>query len=147
VSLQNRGAGFVLERGHPNCVAPGKRPYHTIIPGFVTKNGAPVMSFGLMGGMMQPQGHTQLMVRMIDYGQSPQTAIDGPRFRITTGLDVNVEPTFPAATLAELARRGHRIVDLPESYMDFGCAQIALKADGGYVTASDPRRDSLAVGF
>jgi gamma-glutamyltranspeptidase/glutathione hydrolase len=147
ISLQNRGHGFVLKPGHPNQVAPRKRPYHTIIPAFVTKNGAPVMSFGLMGGTMQPQGHTQLMVRMIDYGQSPQTAIDGPRFRIMTGLDVNLETAFPPATVSELARRGHKLVELPEGYMDFGCAQIALRVDGGYVTASDPRRDSLAVGF
>jgi gamma-glutamyltranspeptidase/glutathione hydrolase len=147
ISLQNRGAGFVLAEGHPNRVAPRKRPYHTIIPGFVTKGGRPVMSFGLMGGTMQPQGHTQLMVRMADYGQHPQAAIDGPRFRIMTGLDVNVEPSFPRATLDELARRGHRLVELPEGYMDFGCSQIALKVDGGYVCASDARRDSLAVGF
>ncbi len=147
ISLQNRGYGFVLTPGHPNRVAPRKRPYHTIIPAFVTKNGVPVMSFGLMGGTMQPQGHTQLMVRMIDYGQSPQTAIDGPRFRVTTGLDVNLESAFPPATASELARRGHRIVDLPAGYMDFGNAQIALRVDGGYVAASDPRRDSLAVGF
>jgi len=146
ISLQNRGAGFVLQPGHPNCVAPRKRPYHTIIPGFVTKGGEPVMSFGLMGGTMQPQGHTQLMVRMIDYGQSPQTAIDGPRFRAVSGLDINIEQ-FPAATIAELERRGHRIQQIGEAYMDFGCAQIALKVDGGYVCASDPRRDSLAVGF
>jgi gamma-glutamyltranspeptidase/glutathione hydrolase len=147
ISLQNRGSGFVLQAGHPNCVAPKKRPYHTIIPGFVTKDGVPVMTLGLMGGTMQPQGHTQLMVRMADYGQNPQAAIDGPRFRIMTGLDVNVEPEFPSATVAELAARGHNLVELPPGYMDFGCAQIALRVDGGYVTASDPRRDSLAVGF
>jgi gamma-glutamyltranspeptidase/glutathione hydrolase len=147
VSLQNRGAGFVLDAGHPNRVAPRKRPYHTIIPGFVTRDGAPVMSFGLMGGTMQPQGHTQLMVRMADYGQNPQTAIDGPRFRVTAGLEVNVEPGYPQATLDGLAQRGHRLVRLPEGYMDFGCAQVALKIDGGYVCASDARRDSLAVGF
>jgi gamma-glutamyltranspeptidase/glutathione hydrolase len=147
ISLQNRGAGFVLQPGHPNCVAPRKRPYHTIIPAFVTKNGAPVMTLGLMGGTMQPQGHTQLMVRMVDYGQSPQTAIDGPRFRSVSGLDINVEREFPAATLAELERRGHRILQVGEAYMDFGCAQIAFKIDGGYTAASDPRRDSIAVGF
>jgi gamma-glutamyltranspeptidase/glutathione hydrolase len=105
------------------------------------------MTLGLMGGSMQPQGHTQLMVRMADYGQSPQTAIDGPRFRSVSGLDINVEGEFPAATLAELERRGHRILQIGEAYMDFGCAQIAYKVGGGYVAASDPRRDSLAVGF
>jgi gamma-glutamyltranspeptidase/glutathione hydrolase len=147
ISLQNRGSGFVLDAGHPNRVGPRKRPYHTIIPGFVTRNGAPVMSFGLMGGTMQAQGHTQLMVRLADYGQHPQSAIDGPRFRVINGLEVNIEREFPAATLEALARRGHSLVKLPEGYMDFGCSQIALKIDGGYVCASDARRDSLAVGF
>src|SRR5260221_2656225 len=75
ISLQNRGSGFVLAPGHPNQGAPGKRPFHTIIPGFVTRNGAPVMSFGLMGGSMQPQGHTQMMVRMAEHGQGPPGAI------------------------------------------------------------------------
>ena len=147
VSLQNRGAGFVLAAGHPNQVAPRKRPFQTIIPGFVTRNDVPLMSFGLMGGSMQPQGHTQLMVRMADYGQGPQGAIDGPRFRIVQGMDVNFEPEFPKATLAELAARGHRVVELPAGYMDFGCAQIAHRLDDGYLAASDARRDSLAVGF
>jgi gamma-glutamyltranspeptidase / glutathione hydrolase len=147
VSLQNRGAGFVLTPGHPNQVAPGKRPFQTIIPGFITKDGAPLMSFGLMGGSMQPQGHTQLVVRMADYGQGPQGAIDGPRFRIVQGMDVNFEPEFSKATLAELAARGHRVVELPAGYMDFGCAQIAHRLAGGYLAASDARRDSLAVGF
>ena len=146
ISLQNRGAGFNLQPGHPNCVAPRKRPYHTIIPGFVTRDGAAVMSFGLMGGTMQPQGHTQLVVRMADYGQNPQSAIDAPRFRVMSGLDVNLE-RYPEATLRALAQRGHRLVELAEGYMDFGCAQIALRVEGGYVAASDPRRDSLAVGF
>jgi gamma-glutamyltranspeptidase/glutathione hydrolase len=147
ISLQNRGASFVLQPGHPNCVGPRKRPYHTIIPGFVTRQGEPVMSFGLMGGTMQPQGHAQLLVRMIDYAQSPQSAIDAPRFRVMSGLDVNLEAEFPEPTQSELARRGHRIVKLAEGYMDYGCAQIALRIDGGYVAASDARRDSLAAGF
>jgi gamma-glutamyltranspeptidase/glutathione hydrolase len=147
ISLQNRGASFVLQPGHPNRVGPRKRPYHTIIPGFVTRQGEPVMSFGLMGGTMQPQGHAQLLVRMIDYAQSPQSAIDAPRFRVMSGLDVNLESEFPEATQRELARRGHRIVKLSEGYMDYGCAQIALRIDGGYVAASDARRDSLAAGF
>jgi gamma-glutamyltranspeptidase/glutathione hydrolase len=147
ISLQNRGAGFVLAPGHPNRVAPGKRPFQTIIPGFVTKNDVPVMSFGLMGGSMQPQGHTQMMVRMADYGQGPQGAIDGPRFRVVQGMEVNFEAEFPKATLAELAARGHRVVELPPGYMDFGCAQIAQRLEDGYLAASDARRDSLAVGF
>jgi len=147
ISLQNRGSGFVLAPGHPNQVAPGKRPFHTIIPGFVTRNGAPVMSFGLMGGSMQPQGHTQMMVRMADYGQGPQGAIDGPRFRVVKGLEITFEDEWPGATIEELARRGHRVMKLPEDYNAFGCAQIAHRLEDGYLCASDARRDSLPVGF
>ncbi len=147
ISLQNRGWGFVTTPGHPNCVAPGKRPFHTIIPGFVTRDGAPVMTLGLMGGTMQSQGHTQLMVRMSDYGQSPQSAIDGPRFRIVQGLDVNFERAFPPATLAELARRGHQVAELKEDYMDFGSAQIIRRAEDGYVGCCDMRRDSISIGL
>jgi gamma-glutamyltranspeptidase/glutathione hydrolase len=146
VSLQNRGATFVLQPGHPNCVGPGKRPYQTIIPGFVTKDGVPVMSFGVMGGTMQPQGHAQIMVRIADYGQSPQAACDGPRFRFVQGMDVSVEPNFPAGTLEELQRRGHRIVTI-DDYNQFGSGQLIWKLDGGYFAASDPRRDGQAVGF
>src|SRR6202007_3054987 len=91
VSLQNRGHGFSLEAKSPNLVAPGKRPFHTIIPAFLTKDGAPVMSFGVMGANMQPQGHLQTLVRMLDYGQSPQTACDAPRWRFNSGLEINVE--------------------------------------------------------
>src|SRR5258708_667882 len=147
ISLQNRGSGLVLTDGHPNRVAPGKRPFHTIIPGFVTRNGAPLMSFGLMGGSMQPQGHMQMMVRMADYGLGPQGAIDGPRFRVVQGLDVTFEDEWPEATIADLAARGHRVMKLPEDYNAFGCAQIAHRLEDGYLCASDARRDSLPVGF
>jgi gamma-glutamyltranspeptidase/glutathione hydrolase len=147
ISLQNRGGTFCLEPGHPNCVAPRKRPYQTIIPGFVTKGGKPVMSFGVMGGTMQPQGHAQVLVRIADYGQSPQAACDGPRFRVVQGMDVSMEEARHApSTLEELQRRGHRIVMI-DDYNQFGSAQIAWKLDGGYFTASDPRRDGQAVGF
>jgi len=147
ISLQNRAATFVLEPGHPNCAGPRKRPYQTIIPGFVTREGRPVMSFGVMGGSMQPQGHAQVMVRIADYGQSPQAACDGPRFRFVQGMDVSVEEGgFPAATLEELQRRGHRIVTI-DDYNQFGAAQLIWKLDGGYFAASDPRRDGQAVGF
>jgi gamma-glutamyltranspeptidase/glutathione hydrolase len=147
VSLQNRGATFKIQPGHPNCVGPNKRPYQTIIPGFVTKGGQPVMSFGVMGGTMQPQGHTQVMVRIADYGQNPQAASDGPRFRFVQGMDVSVEEDrFPASTLEALQSRGHRIVTV-DDYNQFGCAQLIWKLDGGYFAASDPRRDGQAVGF
>jgi gamma-glutamyltranspeptidase / glutathione hydrolase len=146
ISLQNRGGTFVVQPGHPNCVGPRKRPYQTIIPGFVTKDGKPVMSFGVMGGTMQPQGHAQVMVRIADYAQSPQAACDGPRFRVVQGLDVSVEDGMPASSIEELKRRGHRIVTV-DDYNQFGCAQLIWKLDGGYFTASDPRRDGQAVGF
>jgi len=147
ISLQNRAGTFVLKPGHPNCVGPAKRPYQTIIPAFLTKDGKPVMSFGVMGGTMQPQGHAQVMVRIADYGQHPQAACDGPRFRFVQGMDVSVEEGgFPAATLEALVARGHKIVKV-EDYNQFGSAQLIWKTDGGYIAASDPRRDGQAVGF
>ena len=131
ISLQNRGATFVLEKGHPNCVGPRKRPYQTIIPGFVTREGRPVMSFGVMGGTMQPQGHAQVMVRIADYGQSPQAACDGPRFRVVQGMDVSVEKPLPAAVADELKRRGHRIVSCPTT-----TTSSAARSSSGSSTAA-----------
>ena len=142
-----QGFSFVATEKHPNQVGPRKRPYQTIIPGFVTKDGQPVMSFGLMGGTMQPQGHTQVIVRIADYGQNPQAACDGPRFRFVQGMDVSVEnDRFAPATLEELQRRGHRIVTV-DDYNQFGSSQMIWKLEGGYVAASDPRRDGQAVGY
>jgi gamma-glutamyltranspeptidase/glutathione hydrolase len=146
ISLQNRGTGFVTTPGHPNRIGPEKRPYHTIIPGFITKDGAPVMSFGVMGGTMQPQGHLQVVVRIADYGQNPQTACDGPRFRWVQGMQVSVEGGFPPATLEELRRRGHEIVTV-EDYNQFGSCQAIWRLDDGYLAASDPRRDGQAAGL
>jgi gamma-glutamyltranspeptidase / glutathione hydrolase len=151
ISLQNRGAGFSLDQRHPNVVAPGKRPFHTIIPAFLTQHGSPRMAFGVMGGHMQPQGHLQTLVRMLDHRQSPQTACDAPRWRVNDGLEINLERTMPAATIEGLQALGHRVVGLNDSYMDFGAGQFIWRlgepADDGYVAASDPRRDGAAVGF
>jgi gamma-glutamyltranspeptidase/glutathione hydrolase len=147
ISLQNRGCGFTLKAGHPNEVGPGKRPFHTIIPSFLTKDGEPVMSFGVMGGNMQPQGHVQMMTRMLDYGQNPQAACDAPRWKVNTGTSVSVEAELDARVSAELAARGHRIETLDDPYMDFGAAQFILKMPDGYLAASDSRRDGQAVGF
>ena len=109
VSLQNRGAGFVLRPDHANAVGPRKRPFHTIIPGFVTTaDGRPLMAFGLMGGLMQAQGHVQLALRILAYGQNPQAACDAPRWRVLDGRRVAVEPGFPVATRAGLAATGPR---------------------------------------
>jgi gamma-glutamyltranspeptidase/glutathione hydrolase len=146
ISLQNRGANFTAAPGHPNSVGPQKRPYHTIIPGFVTKDGAPVMSFGVMGGMMQPQGHVQVMVRIADHRQNPQAACDGPRFRWVEGMQVSCEKGFPAATLEELRRRGHDLVAV-DDYNQFGSCQAIWRLEGGYFAASDPRRDGQAAAF
>ena len=147
ISLQNRGTGFVSTPRHPNQVGPQKRPYHTIIPGFMSKDGAPVMSFGVMGGTMQPQGHVQVVVRIADYGQNPQTACDGPRFRWLEGLEVSVEEGgFPPTTLDGLRERGHELVTV-DDYNQFGSCQAIWRLDDGYVAASDPRRDGQAIGF
>jgi gamma-glutamyltranspeptidase / glutathione hydrolase len=146
ISLQNRGADFAAAQGHPNRVGPNKRPYHTIIPGFVTKDGNAVMSFGVMGGTMQPQGHVQVMVRIADHGQNPQAACDGPRFRWVHGTQISCERGFPQSTLDELRRRGHDLVAV-EDYNQFGSCQAIWCLDGGYFAASDPRRDGQAAAF
>jgi gamma-glutamyltranspeptidase/glutathione hydrolase len=151
VSLQNRGHGFSLQAGSPNIVAPGKRPFHTIIPAFLTKAGQPVMSFGVMGGDMQPQGHMQTLVRMLDYQQQPQAACDAPRWRFNTQKLLNIEPTMRRDTVRALQELGHAMADLDDSYMDYGAGQFIWRlgdpAVEGYVAASDPRRDGLAAGF
>jgi len=144
ISLQNRGAGFVLDEGHPNQVGGGKRPFHTIIPAFVTRDGQPLVSFGAMGGAMQAQGHVQMMVRIFACGQNPQAAADAPRWRVTEGLTVAVEDGFAPEVLGELACRGHR---LQRHGGSFGGAQLIHRLDDGYLAASEPRKDGQAVGF
>jgi gamma-glutamyltranspeptidase/glutathione hydrolase len=146
IALQNRGMDFTAAQGHPNRVGPNKRPFHTIIPGFVTRDGASVMSFGVMGGPMQPQGHVQVVARIADHGQNPQAACDGPRFRWVQGLQVSCESGFPDATLDELRRRGHDLITT-EDYNQFGSCQAIWRLDDGYFAASDPRRDGQAVAF
>jgi gamma-glutamyltranspeptidase/glutathione hydrolase len=149
ISLQNRGAGFTLEPGHPNEVAPGKRPFHTIIPGFLMENGAPKMSFGVMGGPMQAQGHVQMVLRTQLWGQDVQTAVDAPRWRFVNGAEVAVEEALPPATRERLAALGHEItVEAPDSAFGFGGAQLISRLEGGgYAAGSDPRKDGAAVGF
>jgi gamma-glutamyltranspeptidase/glutathione hydrolase len=151
LSLQNRGHAFSLDPASPNCVAPRKRPFHTIIPGFLTRDGLPQMSFGVMGGNMQPQGHLQTLVRMLVYRQQPQAACDAPRWRFNQGLSINVEAATPSATTLELRALGHQIEVIQDSYQDFGAGQFIWRlgdpAVEGYVAASDPRRDGQAAGF
>jgi gamma-glutamyltranspeptidase/glutathione hydrolase len=109
------------------------------------------MSFGVMGANMQPQGHMQMLIRMLHYGQQPQAACDAPRWRYSEGLNINVEPHLPAATIEGLRARGHQVGDIHDSYQDFGAGQFIWRlgdpAVEGYVAASDSRRDGAAVGF
>ena len=150
VSLQNRGHGFHLDPASPNCVAPGRRPFHTIIPAFLTKDGRPQMSFGIMGGNMQPQAHLQTIVRMLAHRQQPQAACDAPRWRFNAGKLINVEATMQPATVSGLLERGHQVEVIEDSYQDFGAGQFIWRlgdpAIEGYVAASDPRRDGQAAG-
>ena len=150
ISLQNRGHGFTLDETRANVVGPGKRPFHTIIPAFLTKDGAPVMSFGVMGGDMQPQGHLQTLVRMLDYHQQPQAACDAPRWRWFGGT-VNAEDGFDPATAQGLRDLGHRVEPFADSYQDYGAGQFIGRlgdpAVHGYAAASDPRRDGQAAGW
>jgi len=147
ISLQNRGTGFSLEAGHPNLVGGGKRPFQTIIPGFLTRDGAPCASFGVMGGPIQPQGHLQTLVRLIDYHQQPQAALDAPRWKVNAGISLDLEASASAKLRDGLAAMGHEFAAIPDSYMDFGAGQLILRAENGYVAASDPRRDGQAAGF
>jgi len=147
ISLQNRGAGFVLQPGHPNQVAGGKRPYHTIIPGFVTRDGGPYAAFGVMGGPIQPPGHVQTLVRLLDYGMNPQAVLDAPRWKVNADGSLDLEASASPELRAGLIALGHKMESVPDSYMDFGAGQFIVKADDGYVAASDSRRDGHAVGF
>ena len=160
VSLQNRASLFVLEPGHPNALAPHKRPYQTIIPALTTRDGELHASFGVMGGYMQPQGHLQMLVNMLDLRMAPQQALDMPRWRLIgpgaslgaeqPGSLLWVEEGWSFATLAELARRGHRLAPVDGFGRGvFGGGQIILRdpETGVLVAGSDPRKDGCAVGW
>jgi gamma-glutamyltranspeptidase/glutathione hydrolase len=148
IALHNRGWGFNLTPGHANQVAPGKRPFHTIIPGFLTRNGAPLASFGVMGGSMQAQGHVQMTSRIADFDQNPQAANDAPRWRVLDdNVGVSVEAHTPRETLEGLRARGHSVETAAPDSLDFGGAQMAMKMEHGYAAASDYRKDGYPVGF
>jgi gamma-glutamyltranspeptidase/glutathione hydrolase len=145
ISLQSRGTGFTLENGHPNCVNGRKRPFHTIIPAFVTRAGRPLLSFGVMGKHMQPQGHVQVLIRMVCQGKSPQQALDAPRWHVAEDFSICLEPGLEFLA-SKLAARGHRFINEPSTGL-FGGGQIILRTENGYVAGSDPRKDGHAAGF
>lgn len=149
VALQNRGAGFSLDPAHQNAVGPSKRPFHTIIPGFLMDGQGPRMSFGVMGGPMQAQGHLQMVLRTQLWGQDVQMAADAPRWRVTEGLGVACETSLPEATIAALQEMGHQItLEAPDNAFGFGGAQLIHRLEGrGYAGGSDPRKDGSAIGF
>ncbi|MEZ5318079.1 MAG: gamma-glutamyltransferase [Vicinamibacterales bacterium] len=154
--LHDRGMGFTLEEGVANTVAPRKRPFHTIIPAFVTKTThpsgvlrdaageEPYISFGVMGGAMQPQGHVQVLLNLLLFGMDPQAAVDAPRFRHLSGTRVALESPIPESVRAGLRAMGHEIAS--ERGVAFGGAQLIMKLDRGFAAASDPRKDGMAVG-
>ena len=148
-ALHNRGAGFTLTQGLPNTVAPGKRPFHTLIPGFVTRavNGRdePYMSFGLMGGGVQAQGHVQFLLNHFVFGMDVQSAIDAPRFRHYDGQRVALEAPIGDAVREALVAMGHVLIEQPT--IAFGGAQAILRLPKGYAAGSDPRKDGMAVGY
>lgn len=161
--FQDRGEMFVLKDcdakpAHPNCYAPGKRPFQTIIPAFVTRDGKPWLSYGVMGGAMQPQGHVQILLNMIDFGMNLQEAGDAPRIQhdgsteptgqntaMTDGGEVDLETGFPIETIRALMRKGHsvRFADGPYG----GYQAIMVNPEGGYIGASESRKDGQAAGY
>jgi gamma-glutamyltranspeptidase/glutathione hydrolase len=151
ISMQNRGFGFSSNPASPNAVQAGMRPFHTIIPAFLMRDGAPVMSFGIMGGDIQPQAHVQTLLRMIDHHQQPQAACDAPRWKVNRDFTLDVEGTMAPDIIAGLKARGHELKRIEDPYMDFGSGQFIWRLSGesecGYVAASDSRRDGQAVGF
>ena len=146
ISLQNRGANFSLDEGSDNCLQGGKRSYHTIIPGFLAKDGQPIGPFGVMGGFMQPQGHVQVVVNTVDYGMNPQDCLDAPRFQWQGGKKVQLEQEVPAAVAEELRRRGHE-VEVVSDRIAMGRGQIIWRRrDGTLVGGTEPRSDgAIAV--
>jgi gamma-glutamyltranspeptidase / glutathione hydrolase len=150
VQLQNRGANFSLQPGHPNEAAPGKRPYNTIIPGFISRHGQAWASFGVMGGFMQPQGHLQVGCNLVDYAMDPQAALDAPRFNWLGGKQFALEPAFDDKIVAELNRRGHELLAREQSAQQhYGGGQVIVRdaGSGVLVGGSEPRSDGMAVGW
>jgi gamma-glutamyltranspeptidase/glutathione hydrolase len=147
IVLHNRGAGFSLDANHPNRIEPRKRPFHTIIPAMVFRNGKLWLSFGVMGGAVQPQGHVQVLVNLIDRRMNLQQAIEAPRFRYLAGKRVIMEDEFTESIILRLVERGHERVSMPGLSMGGGQAIMIDPVTGMLAGASDPRKDGLALGY
>ena len=149
IVLQNRGCAFRLDPAHPNCIAPGKRPMHTIIPGMLFKDGEFLMSFGVMGGDMQPQGYVQFLCNLIDFGMNLQEAVDAPRVRHLGGAGVYLEEGIPEQTRLALAGRGHELLEEDPAVNQVGGGQAVYRdpRTGVLLGASDRRKDGCAMGF
>lgn len=147
ISLHNRAGSFTFKQGHPNAPTAGKRPLHTLLPAMVFKDGAPLMSLGVTGGNMQPQGHVQLLLRMLAANSEPQSAIEAPRYRYMVDIAINLEGRIGDAVASQLAARGHVIKPMPSGYMDFGSAQIVYRLGESWMAATDNRKDGTAVGW
>ena len=147
ISLQNRGANFSLDEGSDNCLAGGKRSYHTIIPGFLMRDGEAVGPFGVMGAFMQPQGHVLVVVNTVDYHMNPQEALDAPRIQWTGGKHIQLEREVPAHIVQDLARRGHE-VEIVNSNLHMGRGQIIWKTENGlYIGGTEPRCDGTVAAW
>mgnify|MGYP005674921489 CR=1 FL=1 len=149
IHFQNRGAGFSMKKNTPNVVGPAKRPFHTIIPAFLMDAKKPLMSFGVMGGPMQAQGHLQMALRTQLWKQDPQMAIDAPRWRVTSGVEVACETTMNHNILTKLRDFGHQVVlETPDNSFGFGGAQLIAKLNNGvYLGGSESRKDGYVGGF
>ena len=152
IMLHNRGAGFVLQADHPNRLEPGKRPFHTLIPAMVFKDGKLLMTYGVMGGDIQAQGHVQVLINLVDRGLNLQQAIDAPRYRYISGRGVMLEDSLTAEIIAGLIGRGHERVMPPDGIMHRalmgGGQAIMIDPETGALTgASDIRKDGLAIGY
>ncbi|MFB5190545.1 gamma-glutamyltransferase [Alicyclobacillus fastidiosus] len=147
IALQNRGHNFSMDPNHKNALAPGKRPYHTIIPGFLTKDGQPIGPFGVMGGFMQPQGHVQVMMNTIDFGMNPQAALDAPRWQWMEDRRVTIEGSYGDEVVEDLRARGHE-VEIASDAGGFGRGQIIWRTDeGNLVGGTEPRTDGTIAAW
>jgi gamma-glutamyltranspeptidase/glutathione hydrolase len=142
IALQNRGAEFSLDAAHVNALAPGKKTFHTIIPGFLSKDGVPLGPFGVMGAYMQPQGHVQMVMNLVDFGLNPQAALDAPRWQWLGDKRIGIEHSAPRSLAAVLSRRGHH-VEVAHDLSSYGRGQIILRdpRSGVLCGGTEPRTD------